>query len=289
MGRDREYQIAPTDNPRKVVIVGGGPGGMEAARLLARMGHDVRLFEEGKQLGGQLLFACALPTKEEFYHVITFYENELRRLGVKVTLGTKVGRDEIMAEKPDAVIIASGSVTQAPDIPGLDNPNVLTIRQILMHGAPVGSNVVVLGGGNTGCEIADYLSQRGRRVSIMEMGNKIAADIGPGRRYLLTRRLRENGVRNFLQCRIKALRLDRALYIRHNTDGHRSLRELTGVDTFVNAMGMRSRDELSGILREAVDKLFVIGDALHPGKVLDAVAEGAAVAFMIENGEEPVS
>jgi len=248
----------------------------------------VWLFEEGKRLGGQLLFACALPTKEEFYHVITYYENELRRLGAHVTLGEKIGRDEIIRQKPDAVIVATGSVTQSPDIPGLDNPNVLTIRQILMHGAPVGPNVVVLGGGNTGCEVADYLSQRGHKVSIMEMGNKMAADIGPGRRYLLTRRLRDNGVRNFLQCRIKAIYSDRAVYIRQTADGHRSLRELTDVDTFVNALGMRSRDELSGALSAEVDKVFVIGDALHPGKVLDAVAEGAAVAFMVENGEEPV-
>jgi hypothetical protein len=120
------------------------------------------------------------------------------------------------------------------------------------------------------------------------MGNKIAADIGPARRYLLTRRLRENRVRNLLLCRIKALHSDRVLYIRHTADGHRSLREFKDVDTFINALGMRARDELREELAGLVEKIYVIGDALHPGKVLDAVAEGTAVARMIENGETPV-
>ncbi len=288
VGREKKFRIEPTNAPQKVVVAGGGPAGMEAARLLAEMGHRVVLYSWGERLGGQVLLASMLPGKEEFYHVVTYYENEMKRLGVELHLGVKADRESIMSHQPDVAIVATGSMSQNPDIPGLDGPHVLSVRQILLHGAPVGRNVVVLGGGNTGCEVADYLCQRDHTVSIMEMGNRIAGDAGPARRYLLTRRLRDCGVRNYLQCRIKAIYTDRVTYIRQTADGHRDMRELTGVDSFVNALGMRSCDELSREMDGVAERVFVIGDALHPGKVLDAVAEGAEAALMIENGEHPV-
>ena len=288
VGKDSEFAPVKTSSPKKVVIVGGGPGGLEAARSLGEMGHEVLLFDKGGRLGGQVPYIGMLPSKQEFYQLITFYENEIKRLGVKVSREKNLDRESIVNLNPDAVVISTGSITMTPDIPGLDNPNVVTVHQILKHDAPVGRNVVVLGGGNTGCEVADYLSERGHKVSIMEMSNKIAADIGPARRYLLLRRLRESGVRHFLLCRIKAIHSDRVLYIRQTADGHRSLKELTNIDTFVNSLGLRSLDALQNELEGSVERIFVIGDALHPGKILDAVAEGAEAARMIENGETPV-
>ena len=288
VGRDKEYAIVKTSHPKRVAVLGGGPAGLEAARVMSRMGHEVILYEESDRLGGQVVLAGMLPGKRDFHHVITYYENTLKRLDVTIRLGEKVDSEGVLAQKPDVVIVATGSVTMIPDIPGIENPNVLSVRQVLMDGKEVGKHVVVLGGGNTGSEIAEHLSQRGHTVSILEMGNKIAADIGPARRYLLMRRLRENKVRNYLLCRIKSLHPDRVLYIRQTADGHRSLRELAGVDTFVNALGMRARDDLARELAGRVEKLFVIGDALHPGKILDAVAEGAAIARMIENGQQPL-
>jgi NADPH-dependent 2,4-dienoyl-CoA reductase/sulfur reductase-like enzyme len=289
VGKDIEYTIGKTSSPKKVVVVGGGPAGLEAARVLTEMGHEVILYEESDRLGGQALLAGMLPGKRDFHHVITYYESTLKRLGVEIHLGAKVDSESIAAQKPDVVIIATGSVAMNPDIPGIENPNVLSVRQVLLEEKEVGKSVVVLGGGNTGSEIAEYLSQRGHTVSILEMGNKTAADIGPARRYLLMRRLRENKVRNYLLCRIKSIQSDKVLYIRQTADGHRSLRELTGVDTFVNALGMKSRDDLGRELAGNVEKLFIIGDALHPGKILDAVAEGAAIARMIENGQQPLN
>jgi len=213
----------------------------------------------------------------------------MKRNGVKVILNTKADPRMILKHEPHAVVISTGSVTQFPDIPGLDNPNVLTVKQVMLDQAAVGPNVVVLGGGNTGCEVAEYLSQKGHKVSILEMGGKVAADIGPARRYLLTRRLRENRVRSMILCRIKSVHKNSVLYIRQSKDGHRSLRELDGVDTFINSLGMRAKDHLRDELLGKVERVHLIGDALHPGKILDAVAEGAAVARMIENGEFPRS
>jgi 2,4-dienoyl-CoA reductase-like NADH-dependent reductase (Old Yellow Enzyme family)/thioredoxin reductase len=278
VGLDKEFDLAKAEKPAMVVVMGAGPAGLEAATRLEQWGHQVYLFEKDKRIGGQVNLAMMTPTKGEFQEVISYYEQKLEPSTIQLFLNTRPSIETILALEPDFVIVATGSVPIDPDIPGIQGSEVFTVQAALCQPEKVGEKVVVLGGGNAGCEVADYLSRMGRKVTLLEMGNRIARDIGPARRYLLTRRLRENKVKNLIRCRIKSLSPGQVTYIREEKDGHRSLRVLNGIDTFVNALGVKSNDIMAGPLKEKGIQVIVIGDALSPGKILDAVAEGAQVA-----------
>ena len=278
VGKDREFSFLPARQPGTMVVVGAGPAGLEAAVTLDEMGHRVYLFEKRDRLGGQVKTALIAPGKSEFQEIIRYYQRKLEKSGIQLFLNTKPTIETILDLTPDFVVIATGSVPIDPDLPGLQGEEVLSIETALTQPEKVGEKVVVLGGGNAGCEVADYLSLSGRKVTIMEMGNRMARDCGPARRYLLMRRLRENKVKNFIRCRIKSLSPGQVTYIREEKDGRRSMRHLNGLDTFVNALGVKSNDILAAPLKAIGIQVDIIGDALSPGKILDAVAEGARAA-----------
>jgi 2,4-dienoyl-CoA reductase (NADPH2) len=275
--------IQPARRPKKIVVIGAGPAGLEAARVLEAMGHSVILFEKTDQIGGQINLAALPPGKDEFKEVIRFYNRALSHGKVNLRLGLEADPDKILAEEPDEVIVATGSVPLEPDIPGINNPSVTTAHELLAGRTKAGRSAVVLGGGNIGLETANYLLSQGTRVTVIEMGQKVGQDLGPGRRYLLMRRLRELKLKRLVRCKIRRIHADRVSYVREEKNGERSHQELTGVETFVNALGVRPMDQLALDL-EGIDRSVVlIGDALSPGKILDAVCEGARAAHYIES------
>jgi 2,4-dienoyl-CoA reductase-like NADH-dependent reductase (Old Yellow Enzyme family)/thioredoxin reductase len=281
-GHESQLAVRRTKNPKKVVVVGAGPAGLEAARVLDLMGHQVILFEADQKIGGQVNLAGRPPDKDEFFGVIRFYQEALNRSRIDLRLGVAADAGMILGENPEAIVIATGAVPLVPDLPGMDNPSVVTAHDVLADRAEVGDKVVILGGGNIGLETAHLLLHQGHRVTVIEMGQQIGLDLGPARRFLLMRRLRELKLRRLIRCKVRRIHSDRISYILEERDGQRYHRELTGVDTIVNAMGVRSRDDLALKLEGRHDHVFLVGDALNPGKILHATSEGARAAHQID-------
>lgn len=271
LGREAEYASRRAAKVKEVLVAGGGPAGLEAARTAALWGHRVTLYEKRDSLGGQALLAAMPPTKEVWLEVVRCRVKDLQRLGAEIRLGSELTPEVVRQLSPDVVIVATGSAPLLPDIPGTDRDNVVTAQDVL-SGALVGPRVVVIGGGLVGCETADYLAQQGKDVTIVEMLRHTAQDISPGARYFLRRRLRERNVKMLTSTPVKAI-TDVGVVV--SSDGEE--RTLEPVDTVVLATGARSVNDLEAV-KELVSEVYVIGDAASPGKMLQAVQQAAEVA-----------
>ena len=271
LGREAEYASAGAAKAKRVVVAGGGPGGLEAARTAALWGHRVTLCEKRDCLGGQALLAAVPPTKEIWLEVVRSRIKDLERLGVEIRLNCELTPGMVNEMLPDVVIVATGSVPLLPDIAGTDRGNVVTAHDVL-SGAPVGVSVVVVGGGLVGCETADYLAQQGKAVTIVEMLRRTAQDVSPSARYFLRRRLRERNVTILTSTPVKAI-TDAGVVV--SSEGEE--RTLESVDTVVLATGAKSVNVLAGV-KHLAPEVYVVGDAASPGKILQAVQQAAEVA-----------
>ena len=194
-GREREYTIQQAEKAKRVFIIGGGPAGMEAARVAALRGHRVTLFEARDKLGGQLLNAVVPPYKEEWNTTIRYLTTQLEKLNVQVKMNATPTAKEIEEGKPDVVIVATGAIPHIPPMPGITGPNVATAIDVLSGKKPTGQKVIIVGGGSTGCETAEFLTQKGKQVTILEMLARIGADYGPMNRFVVIDRLVAAGIR----------------------------------------------------------------------------------------------
>ena len=194
-GKELEYPLIAAKNSKKVFVIGGGPAGMEAARIASQRGHHVTLFEKGPKLGGQLLSAVLPPYKEEWSTLVNYLVTQLRKFNVEVRLNEECTVRTVKESEPDAVIVATGATPILPNIPGVDKGNVVTAMEALMGSKQVGQNVVIVGGGSIGCETAEFLFKMGKRVTILEMLDRIGADIGEWNRWVIVDRLNAGGIR----------------------------------------------------------------------------------------------
>ncbi len=194
-GRESEIEIPPAPEPRRVVVVGGGPAGLEAARVAAERGHRVTLFEEKDHLGGQLFQAGRVPHKEGFLDVLRQMELTARRAGADIRLSTRVTADELMAGRPDAVILATGGIPLSVAFPGIEDTRWVLATDILEGDLEVEtSSVLMVGGGLVGLEAAEFLAARGRKVTLVEMQEEVGAGLDMLPRAMLLKRLQEGQV-----------------------------------------------------------------------------------------------
>lgn len=274
--------MAPAKYPARVAVIGGGLAGLEAARTLGGLGHEVTLFESGPQLGGQLLISAVPPGKDEFLRLLDYYQAALAQLSnVEVRLNTKATVADVCTLKPNAVVVATGSEPILPRIPGAEDAPMVSARAVLAGSAQVGKRVAVLGGGNLGSEAAHYLVSKDHEVCIIELGLGIANDLGPARRYLLRRELGEHKIKRHVRSRVRRMFPDRVTFLHTMPDGTRRPTELGPFDTFVAALGSRPRESLFLALEPKVGAIYLIGDALSPSRMGDATAEGARTAVTI--------
>jgi NADPH-dependent 2,4-dienoyl-CoA reductase/sulfur reductase-like enzyme len=274
-GREREYAIMPAPRKKKVAVIGGGPAGMEAARVAAIRGHEVSLYEQTPALGGQLLLASVPPYKSPIKNVVEFLTVQLRKQGVAVQIGAEA-TPALLESKPDAVICAAGVTPLIPDIPGIQRSNVVTAVEVLAGRAEVGHRVVVLGGEVVGCETAEFLVDQGKEVTITRRGTELATKILPGLREFLLTRLSLKGVNILTGVKYQEI-TDNGLVLT-TREGESRLIE---ADTIVLAAGARPNRESGEKLKGKIPEVYFAGDCVQPRDMADALAEGWQVALKI--------
>ncbi|MDR9459592.1 MAG: FAD-dependent oxidoreductase [Dehalococcoidia bacterium] len=284
VGREKEMTITPAARQKKVLVIGGGPGGMEAARVSALRGHHVTLWEKASKLGGQMNLAVIPPTKQELSKWIIYLSTQVNKLPVKVELNKEATPGLIKKEKPDIVIVATGGKPLIPEIPGIEGNKVVTATDVLEGKLSISrGNVIIIGGGMVGCEIADMLADPGYNqttgsvsVTIIEMLADIGLDIIPQTRMLLLPRMREKGVKAITSATVKEIIEDGVIIMKEGKE-----ETIHGVDFIILTCGTESVDELSAQLKDTVPEVYVIGDAKAPRKALEAIAEAAEIARKI--------
>ena len=280
VGREAEFRVRPAEERRKVLIVGGGPAGMEAARIAALRGHQVTLYEERDQLGGQLLVAKVPPHKEILGDFVRYLTRQLEKSGVEVKLMHRVSPDSLDEIKPDVVILSTGATQSLPDIPGVRQSNVMTALDVLSRVREVGKSAAILGGARVGCETAEYLAEKGVEVTILRRGPQIldvsADEVSVMEREAILYRLGKNGVRVFTSVKYEAITEKGIVF--YDKVGKK---QILMVDTIVLAIGFDANDELAKAWGGRVQHLFQAGDCVEPRRIIDAIHEAAQVAHLI--------
>lgn len=274
-GRESEWIVSPAAKKKRVLVIGGGPAGMEAARLAALRGHNVTLFEKAPSLGGQLTVAQVPPHKKEVGELSLNLTHQVKLAGVKINLNRKATPAMLLREKPDAVIIATGSKPSIPTIKGVGGTNVVNALDVL-NGAPVGKKVVVLGGELVGCETAEYLAGQGKQVTVTRRGAKMALKMSNRNRASLIIRLRKLGITMLTGIKYEEI-TEKGLVI---TAGN-GIRQTLEADTIVLATGAVPDNRLAAELKGKVAELYVIGDSLEPRRILEAISDGAKIGIEI--------
>jgi len=268
LGREREYELKPTGSPKKVVVVGGGPGGMEAARVAALREHKVALFDEADELGGQLLLAAKPPFKDTIETFRKYLVGQMTKLGVELRLRQRFNADMLNELKPDAVVLATGVKPFIPQIPGIQSKKVIQANEVLA-GAETGERVAVIGGELVGCETALYLVERGKKVTIMRRGPELATKVHQFIREPLLGRLKYRGVSMLTGVEYEEI-TEAGVAIRTGA-GERKVVE---ADTVVLAAGAVPDTELLSVLQGRVAQVFSVGDCVEPRGIREAVEEG---------------
>lgn len=303
-GKELKYQITPTKTPKKVVIIGGGVGGMEAARVLMIRGHEVVLFEKENYLGGDLYIAGRPPGREELLRAVNYLINQMVKLGVDVRLNTEATTEIILKEKPDAIIVASGNSPIIPPIPGIKGENVVMAKDVLLDKVDVGDKIVIIGGGATGTETALYIARLntlsaenamylvennvipfedaftmwryGKEVTVLDMLPKMGSNIGMTTRWTVLKDLAYRGVKLIPNAVVEKITDTEVIY--KVGDDRKSI----PCDTVVLATGVKVNDKLFQELKGKFEDIRLIGDAKRPRKAIEALEEGFKAALRID-------
>jgi len=276
VGRENEAETGPADNKKKVMVIGGGPGGLQAACFAAARGHEVTLFEKNKMLGGQIRAASIPPDKYLMAGIVRTLEVEAVKSGVIMRLGEEATLDVVRDMKPDAVVMATGA---RPVIPGFVDPgleDISTAEDVLLGRAATGANVLILGGGKVGCETAHFLAEYGKSITIVEMVDTIGMDLGfiPG--PLLLDKLRQWRVKMLVSTRVVEISGEGVVV---EQDGKKQM--LSGFDSIVLALGYTPVSGLYEQVKEMVPETYLLGDARNPGNVMEVLSEAIDTGRLI--------
>nr|WP_278415080.1 FAD-dependent oxidoreductase [Mediterraneibacter faecis] len=276
IGREIEGdEVTPAPVRKKVLVAGGGPGGLYAAYTAARRGHAVTLYEKEDAIGGILKSEQALPFKQEMYQLAGTYAHFAENAGVKIVTSTEVTKELVEKEAPDALIIAVGSEPLVPPIKGLDGENVTIVNNYYFEKEKVTDRVVVLGGGLAGCECAIHLGMEGKEVHLVEMRDELAPDANVRQRPLL---LKEIDQYASVHTGYRGLEVTAEGVLCETKEKEQVLVSGTSV---ICALGQRSRSKVADALRDGAPYVRIIGDAHRVSTITNAVYEGYHAALDI--------
>lgn len=292
--KERRMEILPAKESRKITVVGGGPGGLEAAWIAAKRGHQVTVYEKEDKVGGNLLVGGYPPGKQLIIQALTYFKSMCDKYGVTFRMNEEANEEKILADHPDAVILATGSKEIVPNIQGIHNDNVHTANNILLGKENLTENkstfsaydllegkkdskgkVLIIGGGMVGCEVADFLGEFDYDITIVDMLDDVAKDVMDFVRYFLLKRLEDHNVKIKTNTKVKEIRPNSILA---ETNGKEV--ELEDFDHIVLAVGYKAYNPLEDDLKDKVET-HVIGDAVKSRKAIDAIYEGARIGIQI--------
>jgi 2,4-dienoyl-CoA reductase-like NADH-dependent reductase (Old Yellow Enzyme family)/thioredoxin reductase len=276
LGREKEIQIKPAANLKKVMVIGGGPGGMNAAWVSAQRGHRVSLFEKSNHLGGQLLLGSHSDYKQELRCLIDYHKHMIDKYGVKCVLNYKVDLDTIKDQKPDVIILANGSLPDLPQINGIENPIVENLAYILNGKKPATKETIIIGGGATGCEVAIHLAENGSPVHLIEQLPRLGTNIESVTKRVILKKLIENDVKTITGNRLLSIEPNGVMIVND-----------AGKTTFVKGervlitTGKRPDQELYDKVQELGIEVYRIGDCLEPRNAKAAIYEAVKISSII--------
>ncbi len=274
-GFEEDFASPAPISPGRVLVIGGGPAGLQAALTAADRGHRVLVCEREQDLGGQLWPAAATPLRDGWDELRRHLVAEVEHRDIEVRLGTEVTAEMVGELAPDAVVLATGSEQVRPSLPGIDDDRVITSRELLEGRRTAISPVVVAGGGCSGAQTAEQLAELGHDVTLVEQLPGIATDAPIDDRSLLLQRLDEAGVAARTETTLMEVRKGSVML-----EGHQGPEELPA-ETVVLCLGARPMDELAERLERDGHRVWVVGDAVEPRKVTEAIQEGARAALAV--------
>jgi 2,4-dienoyl-CoA reductase-like NADH-dependent reductase (Old Yellow Enzyme family)/thioredoxin reductase len=276
-GREREFRIEEAKKKKRILIIGGGPAGMECARVLKMRGHEVSLKEKEGHLGGQAWIACIHAPKAEIRPFLDFLEEDLRRLGVQIELGHTVLSQDIDRLQYDAVVFAVGALPLIPNIPGIQGEKIRTSFEVLKtEGEGLGERVVVIGGGEIGCEVAEYLEEKRKKVTIIEQMEEISLSMEPYSRRFFMERIFRTTIEIRTRQKVTKIQGNRVYLV--DQEGKTSSLEF---DHAVLCMGTVTNQTFTEALSGPNVENYSIGDCVNPKNIYQAISEGARIGRKI--------
>lgn len=276
LGHEKEMEMQPAEKPKKVMVIGGGPGGLNVAWVAAKRGHDVHLYEKTSILGGQLNIGSVTQYKKELLSLIDFQKRQVEKFGVKSHLNHEVTLETIKAVNPDVVVLATGSIPIKPALSGMDKPIVFTLPEVLNGKRPKMKKCVVIGGGASGCEVAHHLAANDCQVTIIEQLPQIAEQLESITRKVLLRELKAHKVVFKTECRLLRIE-DRGAWVQDKQENE----FLVEADTIVIAVGNKPDNNLLDQVKLLGLPIYQIGDCLEPRSAKTAIYEGAVIGRRI--------
>jgi 2,4-dienoyl-CoA reductase-like NADH-dependent reductase (Old Yellow Enzyme family)/thioredoxin reductase len=278
LGRERKYQIRKVDRTKKIVVVGGGPAGLEAALTLNKRGHKVILYEKRNRLGGNMVSSSLPSFKKDVKRLLSYYLRNIEKSSVEVRLEEKANVSTIVEENPEVVILATGAKQVIPRISGLKRELFYTPSEVLDREGELelGERIIVLGAGLVGCEIAWYLALQGKKVKLFDVlgPGEILQDEHSTNRFYLLHNLKKQGISILASRKILKVEDKKAIF-KKNEEGKRSY----FFDSLIICVGFEPQDELLGEIRESEFKgeIYAVGDCVKPRDFYHAIQEGAKV------------